>query len=296
VAKLRSLGYVSGRSASRKTSFGPSDDIKTLLPFHTRSVHAMALAREGKKAEAIALLKQVLTERPDMDIAYTNLAFLYRETGRASDGIKVLRLGWEELPDSYEIFSAYINALLNARRYKEVVGAFQAANLRQIEYDPEIWNYLGVAHMSLGEFDKAASALEQALTLDGDYPVAISNLGMTYFSWFLQSKDPERLRQAETAFRRALTADPDYATPQNGLGLTARASGRLDEAVDHFLKALELNPGFGNALYNLGVTYLDLGEKTLALESFTRYKDDNSNLLSERGRQRLEELIAQCKR
>jgi arylsulfatase A-like enzyme/Flp pilus assembly protein TadD len=296
MAKLRSLGYVSSTLVSRKDTFGPSDDIKSLLPFHNKSDEAMKLYEAGNKQEGVRLLREVLTERPDIDIAYSHLATIYREMGRMAEALEVLSLGLEKLPESYEVLSTYINFLLNDSQYDEVIGIFQSKSLLQMDHDPEIWNYLGGAYVNTGEFDKAILAYERALDLDGDYPVALNNLGTALFFQFLKSKDESVLQRAVTTLGKAIAADPDYATPYNGLGLAYRSVGRLDEAVRSFERALLLNPDFGDALYNLGLTYIDKGDKAEALVRFSRYKQKYLSFLSEKDKEKLEALIAKCQR
>ena len=46
--------------------------------------------------------------------------------------------------------------------------------------------------------------------------------------------------------------------------------GDLNEAVEHYKKAIELNPRYGNAYYKLGVCYYRMGRLDKALEAFNR--------------------------
>jgi len=294
--KLRSLGYISSPQISKKKSFGPEDDIKTLLPYHYRVMEAMDLYKKGKVDEGFVLLKEVITERKDVDIAYSNLATLYKEQGMLKEALGVLELGMEHLPESYEVFLTYVNYLINAGQYDDVIEILNKKSFRQMEYDPEIWNYLGVAYMSKGDFEKALEVYEMALSLDNEYSVVFSNLGTVYLSIFLKTKSPKDYQKSIHNFKKAIELDPDYATAYNGLGGAYLQAGNLDGAIYCLEKALELNPDFSNALYNLGLAYLDNDDKVRALDTFNRYKENYYRLLSLSERKRLEALIQKCKK
>ncbi len=293
--KLQSLGYISSPQISEKKSFGPEDDAKVLLPYHYKAMEAMDLYRRGKVNEGIKLLKEVITERKDLDVAYSHLAVMYKEQGRLKEALEVLRLGLEHLPLNYEIFLTYVNYLLNAGQYDEVVETLSQKSLRQMEYDPEIWNYLGTAHMSRGDFEKALEAYKMALSIDSDYPVVLSNLGSVYLSIFLRTKDPKEYQRSIQSFKEAIELDPAYAPAYNGLGGAYLQAGNLDKAITCLERALELKPDYGHALYNLGLAYLDKGDKASAYDCFNRYRENHYHLLPPSERKKLDTLIQKCK-
>jgi arylsulfatase A-like enzyme/Flp pilus assembly protein TadD len=298
LAKLRTLGYITAPSSpgGREREFGPSQDIKTLLPLHTKSQEAMAVYRGGDTRGAVRMLQEVLTERQDIDIAYSNLAFIYQGSERMPEALQVLRMGLKELPDSYEVFTSYVNLLINARQYAEVIRVFKDRNLRQMEYDPEIWNYLGVAHTHTREFDKALLAFARSLELDPDYAVAHNNMGIAYLSQAIFLKDAAPLKQAAASFQTAARLNPEYASPWNGLGIVFRQVGDLAGAAVAMERALEINPEFRDARYNLALVYLNLGEKSKALDHFSVYKEKFQQTLPPDERDKLEALIEQCKK
>jgi len=295
VAKLRSLGYISSPQILKEKSFGLQDDIKILLPFHYKVMEAMDLYKKGNINKGFELLKEVIMERKDIDTAYSNLATLYKEQGELKKALEVLELGMENLPSSYEVFLTYINYLINAGQYDKVIEALNTKSFRQMEYDPEIWNYLGVAYMSKGDFEKALEAYKMALSLDNEYSVVFNNLGTVYLSLFLKTKNSQSYRESIQNFKKAIELDPDYATAYNGLGGAYLQVGNLDGAIYCLEKAVELQPDFSNAIYNLGLTYLEKGYKERALDVFKRYKENYYRLLSLSERNKLEVLIQKCK-
>ncbi len=293
--KLRSLGYISSQQVSYKEKFNPRDDVKMILPYHNRAIEALELSNDGKIDEGVDLLKKVITERGDIDVGYLNLATLYKKQGRYKDALEVLKMGVEQLPLNYDLFSTYINDLLNAAQFDEVIRVIREKNLRQMEYDPEIWTYLGVAYSSKGDYEQAVQAYQMSVSIDREYHVALNNLGAVYLSIFLKTQDRGAFQDALQSFKKAIEVNPEYASAYNGLGGAYKIAGDLEAAVFCFEKALEIEPGLPRALYNLGVTYLDRGDKVKALDYLNKFKEARYRFLPPSERERLEELIKKCR-
>jgi len=62
---------------------------------------------------------------------------------------------------------------------------------------------------------------------------------------------------------------PDCAGAQNGLGLALSDAGRRGEAIDHYRKALRLEPASVHAHYNLGIELAEDGKLEEAMLQFT---------------------------
>lgn len=293
--KLRSLGYVSSSQVLKKEIFGPEDDVKVILPYSNKAMEAMDLYQEGKVKEGFELLKEIITERNDVDIAYYNLATLYNKAGKLKEALAVLKLGLENVPSGYEIFFTYVNYLLDAGQYDEVIKVFGEKSFREMEYDPEIWISLGVAYSNKGDFEKAIGGYEKALSLDNELPIAFNNLGHVYLSIFLKTKDPKNYQKSLHNFKKAIEFDPDYALAYNGLGVAYSQAGNLNRAIYYWEKASEIRPDFGQTLYNLGLAYFKKGDKVKALGYFNKYKENSYHLLPLASKKKLEDLIQKCR-
>ncbi len=62
---------------------------------------------------------------------------------------------------------------------------------------------------------------------------------------------PAGPRVAIEHFRRALEIDPSFADAQNNWGSILVQQGRFTEAIEHFRRALAIDPGFTEAQRNL---------------------------------------------
>lgn len=292
--KLRSLGYLASPQSPSPKTFTARDDLKTLLPFHTKWTRATAAYAAGRTAEGIALLKEIIAERTDFDLAYTYLSDFYKEQGRPMDALRVLQEALRNNPGSFRIMTSLGIALIDEGRFDEAIELLKKS-LALIDFDPETWNYLGVAYWNKGLFDQAFEAYGKALELDRDYPIVFNNLGSLYLARYLKGRDPGDLARATQNFRTAVELDPKYASAHNGLGVSLRQSGDIDGAIASWKRAVELKPDFGFALYNLGLGLLGKGLKAEALSCFTKYKDLTYARLAPQEKARLDELIRMCR-
>ncbi|MCX6576482.1 MAG: sulfatase-like hydrolase/transferase [Candidatus Aminicenantes bacterium] len=291
--KLRSLGYVASYQAPAKKNFTEKDDLKTLLPYHTKCMKAVSAYSKGQVEEGIALLKEIIAERKDFDLAYTHLANFYKKQKRLKDAVSVLLDAYQNNPSSFRIMTTYGIFLVDAGRFDEAVEVLKKG-LALIDFDPEVWNYLGVAYWSQGDYDAARKAYERALALDSNYPNLINNLGSLHLSLFLKTRQPDPLRKALDYFKQAIALDPRYPSAYNGLGSALNMAGDADGAIENWKKAVELKPDFGFPLYNLGLTYLARGDKALALDYFMKYKNMFYAGLPAQEKEKLDALIQSC--
>jgi len=73
------------------------------------------------------------------------------------------------------------------------------------------------------------------------------------------------------ALKELLTAersDPNLSHVQHGLGLVYHALGRPEESLNHYRRALELDPKFSEAHNNMGTLLIDLGRYDDAIAEF----------------------------
>jgi arylsulfatase A-like enzyme/Flp pilus assembly protein TadD len=292
--KLRSLGYASGPARRRDKPFTAADDLKTLLPFHAKWQKATAAFYAGRQDEGISLLEEIVSERKDFDLAVTSLADFYKARNRLSDAEALLRRAASDNPGSTEILSSWAIALLDQRRFDEAVDVLMGC-LAIVDFDPEIWNYLGVAYYNKHMYDEAQAAYAKALGLDANDAIVLNNLGSLSLSRYLETRSPALLTEAVEQFREATTLDPRRASAWNGLGASLRQSGDVDGAVAAWTKAVEIKPDFDFPLYNLGLILLTRGDKAGALSYFTRYKTLCYATLPAKDKAELDDLIRRCR-
>jgi Flp pilus assembly protein TadD len=184
--------------------------------------------------------------------------------------------------------------LTEVREYEAAIQIL-GEGLKLIDYDPDLWNYLGVAYWRKGDLDEALDAFDKSLALDHNYSIAFNNMGSVFLSKFLAGKDRNDLDRAIRNFEEAIRLDPGYASAYNGLGAAFSQAGDIEGAIRSWEKAVEINPDLGFSLYNLGLSYLRKGDKTKALEYLSKYKQKEYQRLSQKEREDLDAMIKSCR-
>lgn len=260
VARLRSLGYLSG-SAAVKARYSAEDDPKNLVSIDRQLHECVDLYQQGKLKEAIAMGRAVLRARPGMEAAYENLGFLLRRADQPDEALRVYRAAVDRGVASEELRSHYALALSENGRAPEAVSVLLPLASSS---DPETLNALGIAMSDAGRDTEAAKTFERALAQDPDFVEAVQNLGIVR----LRAND---LAGARDLFRRALAQDEKLPRAWNGLGVVLARLKDERGAIEAWNRAVALDPALYDALFNLGLTAGKNGmrrEARAALERF----------------------------
>jgi arylsulfatase A-like enzyme/Flp pilus assembly protein TadD len=292
--RLKSLGYLSSPQVSLKETFSREDDLKLLLPYQNQLQQAMGAYHKGNVDEGIKILQKIVQEREDFDQAYAYLATLYKVKRDYKKAVEILREGYQNCPTSYKVITTFGIFLTELREYEAAIQILQEG-LKLIDYDPDLWNYLGVAYWRKGDLDEALEAFDKSLSLDHNYSIAFNNIGSVYLSKFLATKERSDLDPSIQNFEKAIELDPAYASAYNGLGAAYSQAGDIDGPIRSWEKAVEINPGLGFSLYNLGLAHLRKGDKARALEYLNEYKIKEYNRLPQKEKEKLDALIQSCR-
>jgi Flp pilus assembly protein TadD len=114
-----------------------------------------------------------------------------------------------------------------------------------------VHNLLGLAQMRDGHVDEAVREFEHALAQDSTTKNARANLGQIRYEQGAELVERRQYRAAAPLLRSAVDLLPDSAEAQNDLGVALASLGMIDEARDHFRRAVALQPGFTEARRNL---------------------------------------------
>jgi tetratricopeptide (TPR) repeat protein len=133
---------------------------------------------------------------------------------------------------------------------------------------------------SFPRFVRAGSSRQLALVLASVLAIAV------FANWPILSRDlmqavtetnlgvalqgEGRLDEATDHYRRAIVFKADYAPAYNNMGTALRAKGRLEESVASYERALALRPDFADAHYNLANALLDQRKADAAVAHFRR--------------------------
>jgi arylsulfatase A-like enzyme/Flp pilus assembly protein TadD len=288
---LSSLGYISSPLLTAKQNFGPEDDVKALLPYGNRAEEAMNLYKKGQVDEAILMLQEVIKEEKKIDLAFAYLADIYHRTGKQKEALDVLKEGLEHHPNSFIIITDYTHYLISAERYDDAIHVIEQNVIPRMDFDAEIWNCLGLAYWRTGRDQESIGAFEKAISLDDEYANVFNNLGAVYLSLFARTDEQQHFLRAVQNYTRALQLDPHHVAACNGLGYAHRKAGNLEEAISFWQKAVDMETGFSQTIYDLSQAYIQRGDHLRALNLLLRAKQKFYSSLSRNEKQKLDAAI-----
>ena len=201
-----------------------------------------------------------------------DLAKLRFRQGRAADADQILDRARALRPADPATLHNVAETLRTQGRYEEAVANYRAALEIDTEFAPSHAG-LGIAFFQWGRFEDAIGALEQALSLQDDLPIAGSsphvflgraalNLGRAeaadYFAQALRD-DPhdhealdhlamvrfgeQRYEEAHALYDTLAELQPDNAVTHSNLGATLYHLSRFEEALVSIERSLALDPG-----------------------------------------------------
>jgi arylsulfatase A-like enzyme/Tfp pilus assembly protein PilF len=244
-ARLRALGYVSGR-APVKARYGEADDPKRLVDLD-QAVHDAVEAFGARRFDAAVQIYQgVIARRPDMALAYRHLAFVEWQRGNPNGAVGVLHRALEAGVTPPAVVAQLGGYLTETGRVAEAVRLLEPL-ARDPGADAETLNALGIAYVRAGRRDEAGRTFERVLASDPDSNVPLENLGVMA----LERGD---LASARRLFERAAVADPRSSRAHGGLGVVALREGNRAAAIESWTRAVQLDPANFDAVYNAGTT------------------------------------------
>ncbi|HAR41315.1 MAG TPA: hypothetical protein DCS07_01580 [Bdellovibrionales bacterium] len=189
------------------------------------------------------------------------------------------------------LVSLGVTSHVQARYWKDSISLFS----RALEITTDNWlahDNLGVALAEDGKVDEAMVHYRESLRIRPANPAAHNNLGVAL-------KGKGQIEEAINHFVEALKIRPGFlkahknlesalleqaksgllsARSEGLLGTALVSQGRLDEAIEHFSRALQLDPSFHKAHFSLGLVYLMKGDRKAAILEYEKLKTMNWKL------------------
>lgn len=138
--------------------------------------------------------------------------------------------------------------------------------LRAVELDPdehEARFNLSTLYLNLERYDEC---IEQSALLTDDATFSSPWRSLTNWGWALYRQGDEA--EARHKLESALRFNPHYWPTHMNLGILEAEQGRRPEAIQHFSRVLELEPGpsaTAEASYRLAEIYVSLGRREQAV-------------------------------
>ena len=162
-------------------------------------------------------------------------------------------------------------------------------------YDPELFNYIGVAYFKKGDFKRAIDHYNKVLELDHNYAPVYNNFGSLYLEVYQRNRDQHAYELSMQNFNKALELDPRLFSALNGRASAYFFKNKLNLAQQDWERAIKINPDFADPYFNIGISYLKSREKESALHYFSLCKKRLYRKLPLREQKRLDRLINEAR-
>lgn len=236
---------------------------------------AMAHKKEGKADEAIAELKKALEQREAYAAAHHSLGMLYREKGELPKAIQHLERAAQLEPKSAMLHYSLGITYFKADRKQDALRSLTEA-ARLDPKDVQVQAQLGVLLIRTDP-QKAIPYLEAAVKLKPDHPDYAHQLGLAYRRTSANLTAPAQAKQRDDYLRRAeryflkAAEKKESAELEFDLGALYRRLDKVDEAIKHYEKAIQLKPKMAAAHWDLGHMYVKAKRNDEAIESYKQY-------------------------
>ncbi|MCK9212019.1 MAG: tetratricopeptide repeat protein [Ignavibacteriaceae bacterium] len=182
---------------------------------------------------------QAIKLEPDSLDSYKNLAYVYMNMQKFDDAIPnfMKLIEKQKSPDAYKYVGQiyYNKGVIERDKYENSKVA--ADSLKALDY-----------------FNKAIVILEEGkkvLPNDSEVLLYLSN------SYIAANK----VDVAIDAFKAGVVAEPNNKFYRYNYGVLLLGDNQFEAAADQFKKAVDIDPTYQNAIYNLAVTYVKWGAK-----------------------------------
>lgn len=213
--------------------------------FSARYHLALIALRETRYRDAVRQLQLLLEERGYHYGAFLNLAVALRMLDRHEDALLVLEAAESTRPNDAGIQLARGTTLLQSGDYAAAGTAFRLYRERLapgVRPAAEYYYSAALATATLHDTDGADALVSAGLD---DYPESAPLLLLAG----LLSERRGDLDNADRAYRRVIEEDASIAQAHKNLGDVAYRRGSHHEALQHYMRATELEPALGDDVY-----------------------------------------------
>lgn len=209
-----------------------------------------ALQEQDRPDEAAAHYRRAIEIRPDYAPAHNNLGVVLRAQGRLNEAIAHYEQALRLHPGYPNAHYNLANARLVQGKHDAAIAHFRTA-LESMPKSVEAHTNLAVALEAQGKLDEAIEHFRVAASLDAGSAHTRENLANGLLARGAALLESGKPHEAAEELRAALALLPNSVETHNNLGIALASQGKLDEAIAHFHRALELRPGFEDARRNL---------------------------------------------
>lgn len=209
----------------------PTFDLFSNAQIHT----AMILKKEGKPAEAVAVMNRAVVRKSDDAVLYLYLSSLNEDLKDLPAAEKAALEGIRRFPRNADLYYVLGTIQEKTNRFDQSIKSME----KVLEIDPknaDAMNFIGYGYADRGiRLEEAEQMIVEALKIKPDNGYILDSLGWVHFK-------RNKIESALTHLKRALELLPGDANILEHLGDVYLKIGREQEALEQYRKALSLDP------------------------------------------------------
>ena len=229
---------------------------------------AWAYHDSGKLDDAVDCFERLLSVELQRKVftgfAFDELVRIFKKNGAYERLVEICEKVVAAQPNDIALMNDLGDAYLKAGRSREAVNVYE----KMTEMEPDAsatYCSLGNARVASGDLDGAEEAYMKAVEIDpSETGLFYSRLANVYFN-------AGHVTRAEKVYRKCLEVQFDEPMYQCGLGDILIRQGKIDDALDAYEKAVQMNSVSGGAYYNrLGNTLARGNYHLQAIDAFKK--------------------------
>lgn len=258
--------YNAGISALNQQEFSKAEErLKAAITidpskFEAYKKLAITFLNVDKVDKALILYNKLLEKSPeDLDLL-ASVANLYYSQKQFEKVIPILKKVLELEPNHRDALANLALAYDSLGKTEDAYKAFRKA-IEANPRDKDLIFLFGVHHYNGKKFEEAIQLFEQVLTLDPNDFESISNIGNAYLS----IAEDLRLKLRNTSNGSFTSLDIQK--------LKSQAILNYKNAIPYLKKSLEMQPNYPALWRNLGVAYVNTGEREKGEQAFLKSEE-----------------------
>jgi len=210
---------------------------------------------------AIAELKSDISTTPKVAYLHFWLGTVYADKGEDDLAIKELLTALKLSPNLLKAAHRLGRIFQEEGMYGKAIAYYSKE--AELEPSPGLYGIIAMLYLRQEKYDKAINYFERALRMDSDFAAARTDALAAYHLWASQLIKGDQADEAISVLSRALDLSPSSRVVHYDLGTAYDASGKYEEAIERYKKALEIDPTFIAAKGNIASCINNLGAKQI---------------------------------
>ncbi len=265
--KLAALGYIGSFTDSSALKGKKLANPRDKIGVFNQLSHARELGLEEKFDRAVAIIRAIIAEDPDIIDAYFTLGNLYFKQGELENALESFFEALDRKPDDAFTVINIANSYIRMGNLEEAE-KFIVSFLPSLPPDSQLYLILGNILNAQEKYEEAIAHYEKCIELNPYSASAYSALGGICVV-------QDRLVEGERYLEKALELNPKLANVHYNYAQLYEKKGDLLKAAEEYHMELDNIPHNFKASFNLSRVYRLLGREGEEEEYLERTIEDN---------------------